>query len=152
MKTVWNRLVPIKIRICFWRARIDRLPTKNNLIKRGLNNIDDVCALCTEENETSDHVFVSCRMAGEVRRAINSWRKLLPVNCTKSERLLREMVGQAYIWAVWNGRNNAIFRNQVFNPLTTANKVQAAVYLWCKSRGSRVGGLDWVNWCCSPSL
>ena len=33
--TIWTNLEPLKVRIFIWRARLDRLPTKDNLAKRG---------------------------------------------------------------------------------------------------------------------
>ncbi|KAJ9539067.1 hypothetical protein OSB04_031800 [Centaurea solstitialis] len=34
--TCWNHLVPQKVRIHLWRARIDRIPTLENMAKRGI--------------------------------------------------------------------------------------------------------------------
>ncbi|KAJ9556005.1 hypothetical protein OSB04_010619 [Centaurea solstitialis] len=68
---VWNKIVPLKVRICNWRARIDRLPTKVNLIKRNLLIEDDTCALCNTTSKTNDHVFIGCQKTIEVQNNIN---------------------------------------------------------------------------------
>ena len=69
---MWTSRVPLKVRICNWRARLDRLATMNNLVKKGMQITDDLCRLCKEDRETADHVFINCRKARDVRRAVNS--------------------------------------------------------------------------------
>ncbi|KAJ9565341.1 hypothetical protein OSB04_001307 [Centaurea solstitialis] len=153
--TLWSKLVPLKIRIHVWRVRLDRLPTKANLLEKGLNLDTDTCLLCNDSGETGDHLFITCRTAVEVRRRINVWWNCLPSLCNSvrdffeeissknqpdSQRLLKEAIGQAYVWAMWKGRNDLLFNNKAFNILVTANWIQSAVFLWCNSR--IVGG----NW------
>jgi len=71
---------------------------------------------------------------------------------TKEEKALKEIAEQAYIWAIWKGRNDALFNYQAFNPLRTANYIQSLIFLWCFSRVKNGRRLDWTNWCCYPSL
>ena len=91
-KTDWNRLVPLKVRICNWRAHIDKLPTKENLAKRNVQLYNGTCVLCNETNETKDHIFVSCSQATKVRDTINTWRELFPRNWRTSGRIWRRNV------------------------------------------------------------
>ncbi|KAJ9558563.1 hypothetical protein OSB04_013177 [Centaurea solstitialis] len=163
--TVWNKFILTKVRIRNWQARIDRLPTKQNLMERGVVLDNDLCILCNEERETGDHILIRCRRAIEVRQAVNLWWNLLPSQPTsvqsffeeiRGERRrgwckIKEVAGQAYIWAVWNGRNGAIFNNKAFGPIRTANDVQSQVFFWCKSRDKRFRSLNWNTWCCNPS-
>ena len=151
---IWNKLAPLKVRLCFWRARLCRLPTKDNLVKRGLNISDDTCVLCKESCETEDQIFTTCRKAIEVRRAVNVWARLLPTQCTKvmeiddevstsdqakGVRVLKQVTGQACVWNSWNGHNDAIFKNKEFNPLRTAIDIQASVFEFFGSRREGVG-------------
>ncbi|KAJ9542205.1 LOW QUALITY PROTEIN: hypothetical protein OSB04_028711 [Centaurea solstitialis] len=71
---LWNNIVPIKVRIFTWKATPDRLPTKTNLLLRGIDIDNDHCALCNESEETTDHLFFTCRKAKEVRQDLNSRR------------------------------------------------------------------------------
>ena len=106
--------------------------------------------MCHDSNENGDHVFVNCRKALEVQNAVNRWRRLLPMNCsnvtefweafcddnqTATDKSLTELTKQAYFWAIWNSRNEAIFNNKPFNPLGVANVILSSMYLWCISRG-----------------
>ena len=51
--TVWNKIVSAKIRVHYWRPMLDRLPTLDNLAKRGINFDNYMCVLCHGHAETS---------------------------------------------------------------------------------------------------
>ena len=121
--------------------------------------------ICKESCETVDHIFTTCRKAIEVRRAVNGWANLLPMHCTKVSEIndeasvdgpakgvftLKQVTGQAYIWSIWKGRNDALFNHNEFNSLNTANIIQSFVFMWYMSRGARGSSLDWVSWCRNP--
>ncbi|KAJ9560268.1 hypothetical protein OSB04_005428 [Centaurea solstitialis] len=150
LPTIWINTVPIKVRICYWRARLGRLPTKINLVKRRMGIESDLCVMCNDERETGNHIFFTCRKATEVRRALNLWMNLFPNSCANWEdfynvhgagsnfaddKKILEITRQAYIWAIWIGRNNVIFNNKVFNSLYTAILIQSLVHLWTLARG-----------------
>ena len=122
--TILNKIVPSKVRICNWRARLDILPIKSNLVKRGINIFDDICVLCNVTSERCEHVFLHCTKVNDVKRAINAWRKLLPeTSCnmedffglngdqTNLERRINLITRQVFIWVVWKDRNEALFNN-----------------------------------------
>nr|GEZ70909.1 RNA-directed DNA polymerase, eukaryota [Tanacetum cinerariifolium] len=44
--TRWVKFIPIKINIFTWRARLDRLPTRSNLMRRGVVMDSDLCPMC----------------------------------------------------------------------------------------------------------
>ncbi|KAL4580141.1 hypothetical protein LXL04_016322 [Taraxacum kok-saghyz] len=70
--TIWYRLVPIKTNIFIWRARLDRLPTRFNLEKRGMVLQSPNCHWCHTSVETAQHTFVDCRTTNTTRkRAFN---------------------------------------------------------------------------------
>ncbi|GKC84931.1 hypothetical protein Tco_1140648 [Tanacetum coccineum] len=43
--TRWVKFVPIKVNVMVWRARLDRLPSKLNLINRGISLDNDICSV-----------------------------------------------------------------------------------------------------------
>ncbi|GKE62828.1 RNA-directed DNA polymerase, eukaryota [Tanacetum coccineum] len=55
--TRWVKFIPIKINVFAWRARLDRLPTRHNLIKRGVTLESSMCPICNLAIEDSAHVF-----------------------------------------------------------------------------------------------
>ncbi|GJX99131.1 RNA-directed DNA polymerase, eukaryota [Tanacetum coccineum] len=71
--TRWVKFVPKKINVFAWRARLDRLPTRLNLIKRGVILDSDICPICNSATEDSSHIFFHCDMAKSILRKISIW-------------------------------------------------------------------------------
>ncbi|GJT97365.1 RNA-directed DNA polymerase, eukaryota [Tanacetum coccineum] len=71
--TRWVKCIPKKINIFVWRARRDCLPTRQNLIRRGVVLESDVCPLCEDSVEESQHVFFQCSIAQCVIYRICRW-------------------------------------------------------------------------------
>ena len=137
--------MPIKIRVHVWRAILDRLPTKDNLSKRGVPLPNISCPLCNNAPESMDHILTSYCKATETRRAINRWVPILSENCrniddlfatghSQNSDLIKEAISMAYAWAMCKGRNDVAFNNGTFNPLFTANFVQSEVFSWICNR------------------
>ncbi|GJW41235.1 RNA-directed DNA polymerase, eukaryota [Tanacetum coccineum] len=56
-KTRWIKVVPIKVNILAWKIRLDCLPTRLNLSKRGIDIHSILCPICHKEVESSSHLF-----------------------------------------------------------------------------------------------
>jgi len=64
---VWLKVVPLKISLFAWRLLLNRIPTKDNLIKRGaINNNDFLCLGECGVNEDRDYLFVKCDFLGRL--------------------------------------------------------------------------------------
>ncbi|GKA49396.1 RNA-directed DNA polymerase, eukaryota [Tanacetum coccineum] len=61
--TRWVKYIPIKINIFAWRARQDCLPSRVNLIRRGVNLESPNCPLCSSCEEDVPHVLFRCNLA-----------------------------------------------------------------------------------------
>nr|GEU89014.1 RNA-directed DNA polymerase, eukaryota [Tanacetum cinerariifolium] len=48
--TRWIKVIPIKINVFVWRARLDRLSTRLNLSKRGVSLVSSLCPICNLED------------------------------------------------------------------------------------------------------
>nr|GEW00252.1 hypothetical protein [Tanacetum cinerariifolium] len=68
--TRWVKHVPIKVNIFAWRARLDRLPTRGNLISRGVLLDSSYCPNCDLATEDSHHLFLRCDLAKIKLKAI----------------------------------------------------------------------------------
>ncbi|PWA96840.1 reverse transcriptase zinc-binding domain-containing protein [Artemisia annua] len=64
----WNKSVPLKVNIFSWRLAIDRLPTRCNLDKRGIDLDSTQCPLCDDGLESSR---VDCKTAYSVWRWVS---------------------------------------------------------------------------------
>ncbi|GJV40037.1 RNA-directed DNA polymerase, eukaryota [Tanacetum coccineum] len=71
--TRWVKNIPIKINIFAWRARRDCLPTRTNLIRRGVSLESSSCPLCLSGEEDVHHVFFRCSLARDVLRRVCRW-------------------------------------------------------------------------------
>nr|GEX03004.1 hypothetical protein [Tanacetum cinerariifolium] len=49
---IWNSWIPRKVNICTWRASLNRLPTRSNLVSRGVSLPSSCCIFCNVEVES----------------------------------------------------------------------------------------------------
>ncbi|KAJ9557995.1 hypothetical protein OSB04_012609 [Centaurea solstitialis] len=73
LPTVWSKLVPKKVCTFIWRARLDRLPCRVNLDKRGLELDSLLCPRCGEVVETSEHALLGCSEVADLWNRIGNW-------------------------------------------------------------------------------
>nr|GEY71858.1 RNA-directed DNA polymerase, eukaryota [Tanacetum cinerariifolium] len=71
--TRWVKYIPIKINVFAWRARLDRLPTRSNLVRRGVVLDSSLCPLCGLVLEDVHHVLFRFDTAKLVFRRICRW-------------------------------------------------------------------------------
>ena len=60
-----------KVKVLFWRVIQRCIPTKCNLIEKGIM-LEPDCAVCGHPMETIKHIFLECVVSTEV------WRKICP--------------------------------------------------------------------------
>ncbi|XP_045831507.1 uncharacterized protein LOC123922882 [Trifolium pratense] len=71
---IWHSQVPLKVSIFAWRLLRDRLPTKSNLISRGiLSSTAHLCISGCGEAESAHHLFISCSCFGSLWALVCSW-------------------------------------------------------------------------------
>jgi len=56
---LWQSKAMPKVLITVWRVLLDRLPTNDNLIRRGITMNSPLCALCSLSDESSQHLFLA---------------------------------------------------------------------------------------------
>ena len=62
---VWLKQVPLKVSVFVWRLLPNRLPTKDNLLRRTALHHDDItCVEGCGRPETSHHLFFRCDTFG----------------------------------------------------------------------------------------
>ncbi|GJV99434.1 RNA-directed DNA polymerase, eukaryota [Tanacetum coccineum] len=67
----WINVVPIKVNILAWRVPLDKLPTRLNLSRLGMEISSILCPLCNVAVESSSHLFFSL-LSGSSSLASNS--------------------------------------------------------------------------------
>ncbi|GKG16495.1 RNA-directed DNA polymerase, eukaryota [Tanacetum coccineum] len=71
--TRWIKSVPIKINVFAWRASQDRLPSKLNLLRRGVQVDNLMCPICNSVQEDISHVLFTCEVAAAITRLVCRW-------------------------------------------------------------------------------
>ena len=113
-----------KLKIFQWQLRHASLPTRGNLLARGLD-IDPLCPHCNTTIEDNEHLFLRCPNAQVIWQlahdhnwvtvdattrsplTLPNWLSFIKqsVGTTKLDRIV------ALLMSIWKTRNNIIFRN-----------------------------------------
>jgi len=129
-KFMWHKDIPLKVVLFAWRLICDRLPTKDNLFRRGV--IDDDARLCfggCGSLESSPHLFLHCNIFGEVWYFIHRWLGVcsalpsVPADylnqfgfiggmCSIRRKSLMHLIWFATVWEIWKERNNRLFNGK----------------------------------------
>nr|GEU59636.1 RNA-directed DNA polymerase, eukaryota [Tanacetum cinerariifolium] len=122
--TKWVKFVPIKINIFGWRARRDCLPTRANLIRRGVHLESATCSICDLYVEDTHHIMFQCSLAQSVFRRICRWWELdwqnwssfsnwderfSSIRLDPNNKKLLEGVFYVACWSIWAFRNRLLF-------------------------------------------
>ncbi|GKC04386.1 RNA-directed DNA polymerase, eukaryota [Tanacetum coccineum] len=122
--TRWVSLIPIKINIFAWRARLDRLPTRSNLACRGIVMDSVLCPICGSDTETISHILFRCNLGVHIFRKICRWWEVdwldvssfddwlewfSAIRLSSKVKLLMEGVCMVAWWHIWAYRNKLLF-------------------------------------------
>ncbi|GJU16546.1 RNA-directed DNA polymerase, eukaryota [Tanacetum coccineum] len=129
-ETRWNNIVPIKVNILVWRIRLDRLPTRENLIVRGIDILSILCPSCGDAMEDNDNVFVKCVIAIDA------------VNVRQKARGVLEAIFISSVWVMWQYRNKVIVEAVKMKKSVMFDRIVSHSFEWCSSRGKNV----FSNW------
>jgi len=151
--------VPGKVNIHAWRLFRNRLATRDNLLKRGLT-LDSVdCPSCMSFPEDSDHLFTRCSTAREVGALLKQWWPDWPFNAASIEELwdaikrtkkVGEVIGLAYLWVLWQQRNDKVYKGKMLSVTGIVNSIQVQALLWLKARSKFGNLINWDGWITAP--
>ena len=163
--TRWVKAVPIKINIFAWRARRDCLPTRLNLIRRGVALETASCPICLAGEEDVSHVFFRCPLAQAVLQQICRWWEVVwqqwasfsewlvwfsNIRLNSKVKSLLEGVFMVAWWAIWGFRNRFIFETSPPNRSLIFDDIVSHSFLWCYNRCNR--SFSWDSWLKNPYL
>jgi len=87
-KLLWNAYIPPTRSFITWRFIYDKLPTDDNLRKRGCTVVS-ICCFCRKDAETSNHIFFAC----EVTSILWHWLSKGPFRLNKLHYPHNELYG-----------------------------------------------------------
>ncbi|GJT07082.1 RNA-directed DNA polymerase, eukaryota [Tanacetum coccineum] len=163
--TRWVKFIPIKINIFVWRARRDCLPTRTNLIRRGVYMDSIACPICGSYEEDIHHILFECDLAQAVLRRICRWWDLdwqiwssfanwnawfSTIKLASNIKSLLEGVFYVTWWSIWVFRNHLMFDDKPPSRSTIIDDIMSLSFHWCKNRCNWV--FSWEDWLKNPHL
>ncbi|CAN1227370.1 Putative ribonuclease H protein At1g65750 [Linum perenne] len=120
-RRVWEVGCPPKVKQFLWRTARRVLPTRNAIVRRGLE-VEDTCGLCDGDAETTEHVFltaVKCWEVADMSRWLeevgepheadfNEW--LFKVLLKFDVKAIRQAMG--VLWSIWAERNRRVWQKE----------------------------------------
>ncbi|GMJ01970.1 hypothetical protein like AT4G29090 [Hibiscus trionum] len=145
---VWSNSAPPKVEAFMWRMVHERLPTRCELAKRGVGDLQNlVCPLYFKELETVNHLFCTCEVSwriwtrwfqswgvsfvilGDVKSLVLAWVEVkipyLAAEIWKASLFL-------FCWSIWLYRNERVFKDCKADEIFLYNNILARLGLWCK--------------------
>ncbi|GKC13380.1 RNA-directed DNA polymerase, eukaryota [Tanacetum coccineum] len=165
VSTRWVKFIPIKINIFAWRARLDRLPTRSNLVRRGVVMDSNLCPVCGLVTEDIAHVLFRCDLAGLTFRKICRWWELdwqvlmsfenwndwfSAIRLSSKVKLMLEGVCYVAWWHIWAFRNHLIFDATPPRRFMIFDDIVSRSYYWCVNRCNV--HFSWETWLKNPNL
>nr|GEX38858.1 RNA-directed DNA polymerase, eukaryota [Tanacetum cinerariifolium] len=148
-KTRWVRYVPIKVNALAWKIKIDALPTRQKISRRGIDIQSITCPICDNGVESLDHLFFRCCLARQISRKIATWWNVQYVEVDSYEEWLawlasfrlaanlkRLIEGVFYVswWSIWTYRNKLLFDDKAPLKESIFDNIVSNSFHWCSSR------------------
>ncbi|GJW33457.1 RNA-directed DNA polymerase, eukaryota, reverse transcriptase zinc-binding domain protein [Tanacetum coccineum] len=164
-KTRWVKYVPIKVNILAWKVKMEALPVRFNLSRRGIDIGSIVCPVCESEVETASHLFFKCSLLRQIARKVSSWWNVDYVGVNSYEewfdwlgslrlpaklKLMLEGVFYVVLWYIWSHHNKTIFESKAPLKSIIFDDVISSSFYWCRFRSK--SSFSWDEWLKNPYL
>jgi hypothetical protein len=145
-KDVWEPLAIPKVNFFFWTLVHNKILTGDNLEKRNIVG-PHRCALCNNNAETTQHLFIDCNYAKEVwglmlqdfqitippqnlvAELFASWNRIYPQRIPPKSfwRKIWTAIPKYICWQIWLARNQQIFKEVCLSPLQVMVKAKSSL-------------------------
>ncbi|GJT00400.1 RNA-directed DNA polymerase, eukaryota, reverse transcriptase zinc-binding domain protein [Tanacetum coccineum] len=144
-------------------VKMDNLPTRLNLSRRGLDLESIFCPSCDLAVESTSHIFFSCSMMKDLYKNIVRWWDINMTALSSYEewqdwfsslhllsklKLILEGVFYITWWTTWNYRNKSIFGPNIPSKARLFDDIVALSFTWCRARSKL--NFSWVDWLKNP--
>ncbi|KAA3463550.1 Retrovirus-related Pol polyprotein LINE-1 [Gossypium australe] len=147
---VWNIKVPPRVRSFLWMLAIDRIPSKEFFIKRGVNiqNFSINCLWCEGKPESASHMFFKCRFIEDFWAKIFNWWDAVwkkvdgfveffalckNVKIAASKKCLWLISIATACWTIWLVRNGLVFDGRRVHMENLVFQTKIRELLWIRS-------------------
>jgi hypothetical protein len=148
---IWHQQIPSKISVFVWRLIRNRLPTKDNLVRRRvLSQEEAACVFGCGSPETANHLFLGCAAADSLWSQVWLWLGISFVSHAdifhhytqfvnlpglhSSTLMFFRIIWFTSVWVIWKERNDRVFNNMASTPSTLIEKVKFTSFSWLKSK------------------
>jgi len=160
LKLLWQKIVPLKVVVFVWHLLRNRLPTKDNLLRRGILHTDSCqCIAGCDSMKTVNHLFLHCSLFGTIWNCVRCWIGLsiaVPLNVSdhfsqfyfgggrsQVQHTILNVVWFATVWEIWKERNNRIFNDKESSVMRIVDKIKSLSYSWLKEK-FQISQLPWL--------
>ncbi|CAJ2670867.1 unnamed protein product [Trifolium pratense] len=165
---IWHPQVPLKVSIFAWRLLRDRLPTRANLVSRGvLSSTADACVFGCGVTESAHHLFLSCSTVGSLWDLVRAWVGISPMDFTtlrdhfvqftvsagasRARRSFLQLLWLVCVWVIWTERNHRLFKGSTDTPHLLLDKIKLFSFRWLKSTSITLAS-NYHSWWSDPLL
>ncbi|GJV16132.1 RNA-directed DNA polymerase, eukaryota, reverse transcriptase zinc-binding domain protein [Tanacetum coccineum] len=153
-KTRWVKYVPIKVNVLAWKIKMDVLPTRLNISRRGIDIHSISCPICDCGVESSEHLFFRCKLTRQIARKISLWWNvnyedvnsydewitwMVSLRLAAKSKLMFEGVFYAMWWNIWIYRNKLLFEDKAHLKAIIFDNVVSSSFYWCRDNGFVAG-------------
>jgi len=164
---VWKSSAPSKVVALSWKLLLNRIPTRLNFVHRNVlpPNANLCCVFCNEENESTNHLFIHCRVSWCIWLNLQYWLEMAfptPNDLFNLWRCWNDMLPQrkylkkglkiiwhTAIWVMWKARNNVIFNNYDLSVDHMVEEIKVVSWRWTLSR-LKIPSCLFYKWCWNP--
>nr|GEY52614.1 RNA-directed DNA polymerase, eukaryota, reverse transcriptase zinc-binding domain protein [Tanacetum cinerariifolium] len=163
--TRWVKYVPIKVNVFAWKVKMNALPTRFNISRRGIDIESIICPLCDSGAESSNHLFFNCTVARHifskivrwwdiVYKEVNSYAEwlswLLSLRLASKLKMMLECVFYVMWWYIWTFRNKFLFDKNLLVKALIFDEIVSISFNWCRFRCK--ASFSWDAWLKNPCL
>ncbi|GJW76619.1 RNA-directed DNA polymerase, eukaryota [Tanacetum coccineum] len=163
--TRWVKYVPIKVNVMAWKIKLDVIPTRINMSRRGIDLDSLSCPICECGIESVGHLCFQCQVVRQVVRKISFWWNvdyvdfnsyeewlnwLISLRLTAKYKELLEGVFYVLWWLIWSFRNKIIFEAKPPSKAAIFDNVVSSSFYWCKFRSK--ASFNRIEWLKNPYL
>jgi len=166
VKSFWHKDIPLKVVVFAWLLFQNRLPTKDNLFRRGAINHDScLCVIGCGSLKIVNHLFLHCSFFGSVWNYILQWigrSMVLPFVASyhftqfgygsggpRVRHAFFSVIWFANVWEIWKERNNGIFNGKDCSILRLVDKIKLLSFSWLNEKFVQFS-LNYHGWWLSP--
>nr|GEW52127.1 RNA-directed DNA polymerase, eukaryota, reverse transcriptase zinc-binding domain protein [Tanacetum cinerariifolium] len=156
----WSKVIPIKLNIFMWRMLLEKLPTRSNLVNRGLDVPCLLCSIFRMGVESRDHLFFDCSLALDLFRLLGRWWSLqIPIlqdhsarsswfsnlRLNKMQKLVLKASFSSMRWHIWVFRNATLFSSKKPLKGMIFDNFVSQTFTWVSNRCKNFN-CNWVDW------